>query len=70
MNATVSDIFGGFWPPAPPPRPLPEGRAIDCLHCGCRCADPYGPDFTSEWGCEERLNQIFNAVYPATEQEN
>ncbi|KWT62846.1 hypothetical protein ADL21_06275 [Streptomyces albus subsp. albus] len=62
MTGTVHDIFGGFWPPLSPRPPRPEGRTIDCPHCGCRCADPYGPDFTSEWGCEGLLGPNLQLV--------
>lgn len=54
------DPFDGF-PPATPPRP--EGRTVDCPHCGSRCADPYSDNFASLWGCEGLLDST-SAVSP------
>lgn len=40
--------------PFPTPTPRPEGHSTNCPHCGCLCANPESPDYTSPGGCEQR----------------
>jgi hypothetical protein len=43
--------LAGLFDEVPPPRP--EGRTVNCPHCGELCADPASPDFISIQGCDE-----------------
>lgn len=45
--------------------PPAKDAAGVCLSCGKHCADPFSPDFTTEWGCEGHLGQESAAGLPS-----